>query len=42
MLNVLSSNKHKDKYIIGTGLNSLSETINFNENCNVIKFLKGF
>ena len=28
MLNTLSSNKYKGKYIIGTGLNSLSETIN--------------
>ena len=29
LLNSLSSNKYKDKYIIGTGLNSLGETINF-------------
>ena len=28
LLNNLSSNKHKDKFIIGTGLNSLGETIN--------------
>ena len=28
MINYLSTNKYKDKYIIGTGLNSLSETIN--------------
>ena len=28
MLNELSLNKYKDKYLIGTGLNSLSETIN--------------
>ena len=28
LLNKLSSNKYKDKYIIGTGLNSLGETIN--------------
>ncbi len=27
-INNLSNNKYKDKYIIGTGLNSLSETIN--------------
>ena len=27
-LNQLSESKHKDKYLIGTGLNSLSETIN--------------
>ena len=29
LLNSLSINKYKDKYIIGTGLNSLGETINF-------------
>ena len=29
LINNLSKNKYKDKYIIGTGLNSLSETINF-------------
>ncbi|MDC1132384.1 dihydrodipicolinate synthase family protein [Candidatus Pelagibacter sp.] len=28
LLNNLSKSKHRDKYIIGTGLNSLSETIN--------------
>ena len=28
LLNKLSENKYKDKYIIGTGLNSLGETIN--------------
>jgi len=28
LLNKLSANKYKDKYIIGTGLNSLGETIN--------------
>ena len=28
MINHLSTSKYKDKYIIGTGLNSLSETIN--------------
>ena len=28
LLNDLSKSKHRDKYIIGTGLNSLSETIN--------------
>ena len=28
MLNQLSKSKYKDKYLIGTGLNSLSETIN--------------
>jgi len=29
LLNSLSSNKYKKKYIIGTGLNSLGDTINF-------------
>ena len=29
LLNNLSKSKHQDKHIIGTGLNSLSETINF-------------
>ena len=29
MINELSKSKYKDKYILGTGLNSLSETINF-------------
>ena len=28
LLNHLTSSKHKEKYIIGTGLNSLGETIN--------------
>tara|TARA_B110000438_G_scaffold296088_1_gene340213 strand:+ start:18 stop:902 length:885 start_codon:yes stop_codon:yes gene_type:complete len=29
LLNKLTESKHRDKYLIGTGLNSLSETINF-------------
>ena len=29
LLNKLAANKYKDKYLIGTGLNSLGETINF-------------
>ena len=29
LLNSLSSNKYKEKFVIGTGLNSLGETINF-------------
>ena len=29
LINNLSKSKYKDKYIIGTGLNSLSETVNF-------------
>ena len=28
LLNMLSKSRHKDKYLIGTGLNSLSETVN--------------
>ena len=31
LLNKLSKSKYKDKHLIGTGLNSLSETINFME-----------
>jgi 4-hydroxy-tetrahydrodipicolinate synthase len=29
LLNKLSRSRHKDKHLIGTGLNSLSDTINF-------------
>ena len=29
LLNKLSDNKYKDKHLIGTGMNSLSETINY-------------
>ena len=29
LLNDLSKTKHKDKHLIGTGMNSLNETINF-------------
>ena len=29
LLNILSESKYKDKHVIGTGLNSLNETINF-------------
>ena len=29
LINKLANSKYRDKYIIGTGLNSLSETINF-------------
>ena len=31
LLNKLSASKHKKNFLIGTGLNSLSETINFME-----------
>ena len=42
LINSLSKSRHKDKYIIGTGLNSLSETINFmkiSQSLNFYKFL---
>ena len=42
LLNNLSNNKYKDKHLIGTGLNSLNETINFMkiaESLNFKKFL---
>jgi 4-hydroxy-tetrahydrodipicolinate synthase len=38
LLNKLSQNRHKDKYLIGTGLNSLSETINFMKVAISLKF----
>ena len=42
LINSLSKSNHKDKYLIGTGLNSLSETINFmkiSKSLNFNKFL---
>ena len=42
LLNKLSKSKHKDKHLIGTGLNSLGETINFMKiasSLNLKKFL---
>ena len=42
LINGLSKSRHKDKYLIGTGLNSLSETINFmkiSKSLNFKKFL---
>jgi len=42
LLNNLSSSKYKDKHIVGTGLNSLGETINFMKiaiSLNLNKFL---
>ena len=42
LLNNLSKNKYRDKHIIGTGLNSLGETINFMKiaiSLNLNKFL---
>ena len=38
LLNELSKNHHKDKFIIGTGLNSLSETINLMKVATSLKF----
>tara|TARA_B100000965_G_scaffold404316_1_gene434695 strand:- start:3683 stop:4567 length:885 start_codon:yes stop_codon:yes gene_type:complete len=40
LINELSKSKFKDKYIIGTGLNSLSETINFMKISNTLNFNK--
>jgi 4-hydroxy-tetrahydrodipicolinate synthase len=39
-LNKLSKSKYKDKHLIGTGLNSLSETINFMKIANSLNFYK--
>ena len=38
LLNMLSQNRHKDKYLIGTGLNSLSETINLMKVASSLNF----
>ena len=40
LLNQLSSSKYKEKYIIGTGLNSLSETINLMSVARSLDFKK--
>ena len=40
LLNKLSDNKYKDKYLIGTGLNSLSETINYMKIATSLNFKK--
>ena len=40
LLTKLSKSKHKDKHLIGTGLNSLGETINFMRVANSLKFKK--
>jgi 4-hydroxy-tetrahydrodipicolinate synthase len=40
LLNKLSKSKHKDKHLIGTGLNSLSETINFMKIASSLNFEK--
>ena len=39
-LNKLSQTKYKDKHLIGTGLNSLGETINFMKIANSLNFKK--
>ena len=38
LLNQLSKNKYKDKYLIGTGLNSLNETINLMKVASSLNF----
>ena len=38
LLNYLSQSKHKDKYLIGTGLNSLTETINLMKIASSLNF----
>ena len=40
LLNKLSENKYKDKYLIGTGLNSLAETINLMKIASSLGFSK--
>ncbi len=40
LLNSISTNKNKDKFIIGTGLNSLVETINFMKIATSLNFKK--
>ncbi len=40
LLNKLSDSKHRDKHMIGTGLNSLTETINFIKIANSLNFNK--
>jgi len=40
LINSLSNSRHKDKYIIGTGLNSLGETINLMRVARSLKFKK--
>ena len=40
LLNKLSKSKYKEKHLIGTGLNSLGETINFMRIANSLKFKK--
>ncbi len=40
LINSLANSKHKDKYIIGTGLNSLSETVSLMKISSSLNFKK--
>ena len=40
LINKLQKNKYKEKFIIGTGLNSLSDNINFMKICMTYNFKK--
>ncbi len=40
LINSLANSKYKDKYIIGTGLNSLSETVSFMKTASSLNFKK--
>ena len=40
LLNILATSKYKEKYLIGTGLNSLGETINLMKVAKSLKFQK--
>jgi 4-hydroxy-tetrahydrodipicolinate synthase len=42
LLNDLSKSKYKEKFIVGTGFNSLGETINLMEGCYYFRFYKIF
>ena len=42
LLNELSKSKYREKYLIGTGLNSLNETINLMKVATFIKFIVSF
>jgi 4-hydroxy-tetrahydrodipicolinate synthase len=42
LLNHLTKSKYKDKYLIGTGLNSLSDTINFIKIASSLDFINFF
>ena len=40
LINQLSKSKYRDKYLLGSGLNSLSETINFMKVASSLNFKK--